>query len=52
MIIAKISLSKSLMRGGLLLCDNIFLHVRCGAHILNLIVQEGLKVIDDSVIKI
>ena len=30
----------------------IFFHVRCGANILNLIVQEGLKVIDDSVIKI
>ena len=26
--------------------------MRCGAHILNLIIQEGLKVIDDSVIKI
>ena len=26
--------------------------MRCGAHILNLIVQEGLKVIDDSMIKI
>ena len=35
-----------------MLCDSIFLHVRCGAHILNLIVQEGLKVIDDLVIKI
>ena len=35
-----------------MLCDGIFFHVRCGAHILNLIVQEGLKVIDDSVIKI
>ena len=44
---------KSLMGGGgLLLCDGIFFHVRCGAHILNLIVQEGLKIIDDSVIKI
>ena len=27
-------------------------HVPCGAHILNFIVQEWLKVIDDSVIKI
>ena len=38
--------------GGLLLCDGIFFPVCCGAHILNLIVQEGLKVIDDSVINI
>ena len=37
---------------GLLLCNGIFFHVRCDAYILNLIVQEGLKVIDDSVIKI
>ena len=29
-----------------------FFHVRCGAHVLNLIIQEGLKVIDDSVSKI
>ena len=33
-------------------CDSIFFHVHCGAHILNLIVQEGLEVIDDLVIKI
>ena len=37
---------------GLLLCNGIFFHVRCGAHILNLIFQEELKVIDDLVIKI
>ena len=35
-----------------MLCVGIFFHVHCGAHILNLIIQEGLKVIDDSVIKI
>ena len=40
------------MMGGLLLCDGIFFPVCCGAHILNLIVQEGLKVIDDLMIKI
>ena len=35
-----------------MLCDGLFFYVCCGAHILNLIVQEGLKVIDDLVIKI
>ena len=45
-------IKQKLNEGSLLLCDGIFFHVRCGAYILNLIVQEGLKVIDDSVIKI
>ena len=45
-------IKKKLNKGGLLLCDGIFFHVHCGAYILNLIVHEGLKVIDDSVIKI
>jgi len=31
-----------------LVCDGDFLHVRCCAHIVNLIVQEGLKALDDS----
>ena len=35
-----------------LLSHGTFFHVRCCAHILNLIVQEGLKEIDESVIKI
>lgn len=35
-----------------LICDGDHLHVRCGAHILNLIVQHGLKAIDSSVVKI
>lgn len=29
-----------------------YFHIKCGAHILNLIVHEGLKVIDSSLIKI
>ena len=37
---------------GVLLCDGDYFHVRCGAHILNLIVQSGLKVVDNYVIKV
>ena len=43
---------KKFNEGGLLLCDGIFFHGCCSAHLLNLIIQEGFKVIDDSVIKI
>ncbi|XP_072951776.1 zinc finger BED domain-containing protein RICESLEEPER 1-like [Typha angustifolia] len=45
-------LRSQLMLNDALLCDGDFFHVRCCAHILNLIVQEGLKEIDDSVFKI
>lgn len=37
---------------GTLLCQGEFFHVRCGAHILNLIVQSGLKMIEKCVNKI
>ena len=35
-----------------LMLDGEFLHIRCCTHIVNLIVQEGLKVIDMVVVKI
>ncbi|GKA28803.1 zinc finger BED domain-containing protein RICESLEEPER 2-like protein [Tanacetum coccineum] len=35
-----------------LVCDGEYLHVRCGAHILNLIVQSGLKVIEGAIEKV
>jgi hypothetical protein len=32
--------------------ENQFMHVRCCAHILNLIVSEGLKEVDNSIVKV
>ena len=45
-------LKSHLNMNGVLLCDGDYFHVRCGAHILNLIVQSGLKVVDNYVIKV
>ena len=36
--------------GSLLGCE--FLHMRCCAHILNLIVQDGLKDLNESIVKV
>jgi hypothetical protein len=33
-------------------CHHEFIHMRCFAHILNIILHEGLKDVDDSIIKI
>ncbi|KAL5714914.1 hypothetical protein ACHQM5_016815 [Ranunculus cassubicifolius] len=35
-----------------LLCDGDYFHIRCCCHIINLVVQFGLEVIDSSVVKI
>uniref|UniRef100_A0A2N9IRW0 BED-type domain-containing protein n=1 Tax=Fagus sylvatica TaxID=28930 RepID=A0A2N9IRW0_FAGSY len=43
------SLKENLSFGPYLPCSGEFFHVRCGAHVLNLIVQDGLKVIDEVV---
>jgi hypothetical protein len=32
--------------------ENQFMHVRCCAHILNLILFESLKEVDDSIVKV
>jgi hypothetical protein len=34
------------------ICRHEFIHVRCYAHIINLIVHEGLKDVDDSIVRI
>jgi len=38
--------------GPSLIVDGLYFHVRCGAHVLNLIVHEGIKAVDSSLDKI
>ena len=35
-----------------LICNGDYFHVRCSAHVLNIIVQEGLRVASDALHKI
>jgi hypothetical protein len=45
-------LKKKLLSCNSLLLKGEYLHLRCCAHVLNLIVKEGLKDVDDSVLRI
>ena len=33
-------------------CDGGYLHMRCSTHILNLVVNDGLKEVDDSIVAV
>lgn len=46
------SLRSHLLKKYALFLDGQFFHIRCACHIVNLVVQAGLKVIDDVVVKI
>ncbi|GKB28876.1 zinc finger BED domain-containing protein RICESLEEPER 2-like protein [Tanacetum coccineum] len=46
------TLRSHLRLNNVLVCDGKFIHVRCGAHVLNLIVEAGLKVIEGSIEKV
>ena len=45
-------LKNQLIENNALIYDGSFFHIRCCAHVLNLVVQEGLKDIDSVVKKI
>ncbi|KAF7123264.1 hypothetical protein RHSIM_Rhsim12G0084900 [Rhododendron simsii] len=42
-------LKRHILLSNSLSCDGQFFHIRCGAHVLNLIVQDGLKVIEEAI---
>jgi hypothetical protein len=44
-------LKRRILSRGHLVMDGKYLHMRCCAHVLNLVVKDGLKDIDDSVSK-
>ncbi|KAL5550700.1 hypothetical protein UlMin_000876 [Ulmus minor] len=46
------ALGSQLQLKGLLPCNGVFFHLRCCCHILNLVVQDGLKHIDRAIEKI
>jgi hypothetical protein len=35
-----------------IVCGHDFLHVRCSAHVLNLVVRDGLNDVDDSIVRV
>nr|GEV91037.1 zinc finger BED domain-containing protein RICESLEEPER 2-like [Tanacetum cinerariifolium] len=46
------TLRGNLRLNNVLVCDGKFMHVRCGAHVLNIIVQAGLKMIEGCIGKV
>ncbi|XP_076936183.1 zinc finger BED domain-containing protein RICESLEEPER 2-like [Bidens hawaiensis] len=46
------SLKSHLRLNNVLVCDGDYTHVRCSAHVLNLVVQAGIKVIEGAIEKV